>query len=157
MKQKDKRLIQKKALAMYLTGMSKTEVSERCIVSFSTIQRWERALGWKDKLKEVESKIDQEVVDSAIEMKERHIKIIRATIAKYIDNLRSKDFKVSAAEARQMLEHEMKIVMPQATQNTLNMSYTQNIINVEALERARTELLRISEQRRKERRDSIKK
>ena len=112
MKKEEREKLEKEARAMYAQRMSLYNIAKKLNVATRTLGRWKEKYKWDSFVAEVDKKVSENLLESVSEMKSRHIKIIKATIAKYIDGIMSGDTKVSASEAAKMLQHELELISP---------------------------------------------
>ena len=111
------------AKMLYADGLKFAEIGKKVGVHERTIARWADKYNFKEFRQKVEDKLSETVA----EMKERHIKIVKATIAKYIDNLRNDEIKISANEAAKMMQHELEIHIPKTISQFNFMKKEQNV------------------------------
>jgi transposase len=130
MNKQEKTTKRKQALKLYLEGdTSPRTIAKSLKINHKTVYEWIKKYGWKEKLEKLNKNVEVKIIESVEEMKVKHIKIINATIAKYIDNLRSNKINVSASEAAKMLQHELELRVPKSN-TQLNFMKKEVNINV---------------------------
>lgn len=138
---------QLEAERLYLEGMAKDRIAEIIKVSDRTLDRWEIGLDWKEKRKIVDKRVSDNLQDNVVEMKTRHLKIIRGTLGRYAEKLNKNEVKVTSAEAVKMLEYEKELLEPkQHTFNLIKQENTQINLGNEAVSRIRERIWKLQNQ-----------
>ena len=112
MKKEEREKKEKEARGLFANGMAMDRISKEIEVSDRTLTRWRKKYKWDDFKKEVDKKVSENLLETVSEMKERHIKIVKVSLGKFLENLKKDKIKVSASEAAKMLQHELDLRIP---------------------------------------------
>jgi transposase len=132
MKKEQKEKLEREARALYAQGMAMEKVAKTIQISPRTVYRWRKVYKWDTFKAQIDKKVDTKLQETVTEMKERHVQIVKATLARYIELLRSKDLHVSAGEATRMLQHELDLRIPRTISQFNFMQQNKATMNVEA-------------------------
>lgn len=112
---------------LYLQGMANDAIAREIHVNDKTIDRWQNALNWKERKRLIDEQIALKLAETATEVKERHLKIIKATQMKYVQNLQNPDYELNASAVPKFMALEKDWVSPSPETRSIN--FTQNNIN----------------------------
>lgn len=117
------------AESLYMQGMAKDAIAKEIHVADLTLDRWEKALSWKDRRKLVDEEISRKISASVVETKERHIKISRAIQAIFAQQINDK--KVAVGDVIRSMQHEKDWIEPSNYNPIINLKNNTQI-NVDA-------------------------
>ena|SRR3990167_9798933 len=113
------------AESFYLQGMAKDAIAKEIGINDKTIDRWESALNWKERRKIVDDEISRKLAENATEVKERHLKIIKATQIKYVQSLQDPDYELNASAVPKFMALEKEWIQPKEDNRILNITNNQ--------------------------------
>jgi len=116
------------ALNLYLRGKSRDEIARRFKVSDRTIDRWARIGKWKQTLDEINQKAVEGISMDVAKEKERTLKLIKATEAKYAEQLQNNLIEVNAGNFAQLQRVKWEILMPKTISQYNFMKKEQNVV-----------------------------
>jgi len=132
MKKEQKEKLEKEARALYAQGMALDNIAKTVKISRRTVYRWRKVYKWDQFKAQIDKKVDTKLQETVTEMKERHVQIVKATLARYIELLRSREINISAGEAARMLQHELDLRIPRTISQFNFMQQNKATMNVEA-------------------------
>ena len=87
-----------------------TYVSRKCAVSHVTVRRVAEREKWRERLLRIKEERALQEIEPVAEIKARWHKIIKATIGKYVEDLKSGNIKVTPFVLKSLLEAEMYLI-----------------------------------------------
>ena len=92
-------------------------VSESCGVSQRTAARYRELDKWDERIKEIRRKACEKADETAVEIRARHLKIIKGAIAQFVSDLAEGKIELSASDYEKLTKLEL-LLSGQATERS---------------------------------------
>ncbi len=99
MKKQTRQQIEPEAFKLYNDGMSLQSIASSCQVTRNTISAWKKKYDWDKREEEITKKTNQKLVNDLSKIRSDMIKISRATLQKYAEQLMRDEIRITASDA----------------------------------------------------------
>jgi len=130
MKKKEREVLQKKALKLFLQGESKYKIAKILKVAEKTVHTWAKKKNWNELYKQTEQKFTEKLQDTVSDERERSLRLIKGAEALIAQKIQSGEIEgITIGALSQLQRAKWEILMPK-TISQYNFMKQDNNINI---------------------------